>query len=353
MMAARSKATNAVTQIDLSAKDVKNYSLMRAINAVVHKDWKRAGFELECHQEIATRTGKVVAESNFFVPLDIQNRDITAATASNGGYLVQTTNVSFIELLRNRSVALSLGATRLPGLTGNVAIPKQTGAATGYWLATEATAITESQQTFGQLLLSPKNVGAYTEISRQLTIQSSPSAEQLVMTDLARVIGLAVDSAILSGAGTGGAPTGITATSGIGTFTGTTLGYAGLLAAQTAVAAANVSPGATGGYATTPAVAALLMARQRFTSTDTPLWSGNLWDGTVAGFKGMSSNQMATATALFGDWSAAVLAEWGVLELEVNPYANFQAGLIGVRAFYSVDVGVRYAGAFALGSSIT
>jgi hypothetical protein len=42
-----------------------------------------------------------------------------------------------------------------------------------------------------------------------------------------------------------------------------------------------------------------------------------------------------------------------VLQVEVNPYANFQAGIIGVRAMVSVDVGLRYAAAFSLATSIT
>ena len=48
-----------------------------------------------------------------------------------------------------------------------------------------------------------------------------------------------------------------------------------------------------------------------------------------------------------------MLAEWGVLQVEVNPYANFTAGIIGVRAMYSIDVGVRYAAAFSLATSVT
>jgi hypothetical protein len=48
-----------------------------------------------------------------------------------------------------------------------------------------------------------------------------------------------------------------------------------------------------------------------------------------------------------------VVGEWGVLEVNVNPFANFQAGIIGVRAIYSMDVGVRYAGAFSVSTSVT
>jgi HK97 family phage major capsid protein len=351
IIAERSKAETAVTHVGLSPREQRSYSLIKAINGVVHKDWKHAGLELEAHQEIQRRTGKILSENSFFVPLEVQKRDLSVA-ASGGGYLVSTDNVGFIELLRNRSVVLQMGATRLSGLQGNVAIPKQTAAATAYWLSSETSTITESQQTIGQLTLGPKTVGAYTEISRQLTLQSSPDAESLVMSDLARVVALAADVAALRGSGAGGEPQGIVGTTGIGSVSGTSLGYTGILEFQTDVASANVMP-ARGGYVTTPAVAALMMAEQRFSSTDTPLWVGNIWDGQMAGYRAMASNQMSSATMLFGDWADLIWAEWGILEVEVNPYASFAAGIIGVRAMYTMDVGVRYAGAFSYASSIS
>jgi hypothetical protein len=55
----------------------------------------------------------------------------------------------------------------------------------------------------------------------------------------------------------------------------------------------------------------------------------------------------------FGDWAKMVVAEWGVLEVETHPFANFPAGIIGVRAMYSVDVGVRYPAAFSRADSIS
>jgi HK97 family phage major capsid protein len=185
-------------------------------------------------------------------------------------------------------------------------------------------------------------------------MQSSPSAEMIVMNDLAAVVALAVDSAAIQGTGLTGQPTGIISTSGIGSVTGTTIAYSGILEFQTDVMAANalINP-ATSGYVTTPAVAALLAGRQRFASTDTPLWEGGLMDGRVAGFAAMSSTQMPASRLLFGDFSQLVIAEWGALELDVNPYANFPAGITGVRAFYTVDVGVRYAASFSYSTAIT
>lgn len=348
---------SASTFLDMPEKDVRQYSLWRAMNAVLSGDWKHAGLELEASQEIAKRTSRMSNSKGFFVPLDVQHReqarrDLTVASASGGGYLVGTENMSFIDVLRNRSVAMRMGATRMPGLVGNVTIPKQTAGATAYWLANEGTAITEGALTFGQVALSPKTVGAYVEVSRLLMLQSSPAAESIVTADLAQQVALAADLAVLHGSGSAGQPTGITATGSIGSVTGTSLAYAGILEFQSDVATANVQPNA-GGYVTTPAVAALLMARQRFSSTDTPLWSGNLWDGQMAGFRAMSSNQVNSASMIFGDWSQVVVGEWGVLEVSLNEQANFPMGVVGFRAFYTMDVAVRYAGAFSVATSIT
>lgn len=343
-------------KLDLSAGDTKRYSLMAAIRACADKNWTQAGFELECSREIAKKLNTVTDPNKFYVPFEVQNRsmkrDANVATASAGGYLVSTDNMSFIELLRNKSVAYRAGARRLSGLVGNVTVPRHTAAATAYWLSSETTQITESQQTYGQLALSPKTVGAYTEISRQLMLQSSPDAESIVTSDLAMVAALAVDVGVLRGGGSSGEPQGIVGTSGLGAVTATSVDYAKILEFQTDVAAGNIEPVA-GAYVTTPAVAAILMAKQRFSSTDTPLWQGNVWGGQMVGFTAMSTNQMSSGTMLFGDWSQVVVAEWGVLQVEVNPYANFQAGIVGVRAMVSIDSGLRYAAAFSYASSVT
>ena len=347
--------TTQATNLDLSAKDARKFSMFKAIRALSDKTWKGAEFELECHQEILKRTGLPEAiNGGFYMPLDIQKRDLTVGTPTAGGNLVATNLLpsNFIDLLRARSRVAQLGATMLPGLVGNVAIPKLTGAATAYWLTNEATAITESNQTIGQLAMSPKNLGAYTELSRQLMLQSTPAAESLVMGDLAKVLALAIDLAALEGPGTGGAPTGISATAGIGSVTGTTIAYAGILEFQSDVASANALADGSA-YLTTPAVASLLSQRQRFASTDTPLWTGSLLDGQVAGYRGTTSTQLTAASMIFGDFSQVVIGEWGMLEIALNPYASFASAITGIRAIQSVDVGVRQAAAFSRAITIT
>lgn len=375
-----------VAQLDLSVSDTRRFSIVRAVLAAAQGDWKDAGFEAECSREISKRLNAVPDSKKFYVPYDIQSRGIDpraiasseralvggdlkgsrytradiVGTAAVGGYLVQTTNQDFISLLRNRAVAYRMGATQLSGLQGNVNVPKQTGSATAAWLGSETTQIGETEQAFGQLSLTPHTVGAYTEVSRLLLLQSSPGIEGIVNADLAAVAALAVDSGVLVGSGTGGQPTGIKNVAGVGTAAAgdmATIAYQGILDYQVAVATANVVP-ARGGYVTTPTVASKLMNRTKFPNTATPLWDGNLWDANgdagVGGFPGMSTNQMPAGAMYFGDWASVIVAEWGVLEITTNPYANFQANIIGIKAVMTIDVGLRYPAAFCIqGASIT
>ena len=351
--------------LGLSQVELSRYSITRAIKACVEKSWpKVAPYEAEISEAVARKLGRANAgEHTFFVPLDVQwqnammreQRDLVVGTASAGGYLVGTAVMGFIDILRNRSVAMRLGATTLPGLVGSVSIPKKLTSATGHWFASEAGTATESNLTFGQVPLSPKTVGGYVEISRQLLLQSTPNAEGIVNTDLASVIALAVDLAVLVGPGTAGQPTGIAATSGVGTANptaGTAINYADMIRFQTTVAGSNaMMPGF--GYVTTPTIAGILMGKPRFTNSDTPIWGGNILDGSLVGARAMTSLQVSSATMFGGDFSQVVIGEWGVLEIEANPYAQFQAGIVGVRALYSCDIGVRYAAAFAIGVGMT
>lgn len=341
--------------VGLTSREAQRYSITRAIRAMVDRDWSAAGFERECHNAILKRAGLGDAPNGgFYVPYEVQKRDLTAGTGSQGGFLVATDNLasSFVELLRNRTLVGQLGATMLSGLVGNVTIPRQTSANSATWLANEASTITETNAAFGQIAMTPKHVGAYQEISRQLLMQSAPSVDMLVMNDLARVIAIAIDLAALEGSGASGQPTGISQTAGIGSVTGTSLAYAGILEFQSDVAGGNALA-ENCAYVTTPTVAALLAARQRFASTDTPLWEGNLLDGRMSGFRAVSTLQVTAASMIFGDFSQVIIGDWGQLEIAMNPYANFQAAITGIRAIQTVDVGVRYAAAFSRATSIT
>lgn len=96
----------------------------------------------------------------------------------------------------------SMGATVLTGLSGNVVIPRETGSPNVGWV-NEDQALPTGNATFDSLSLSPKHVGAITELSRQLIMQASPAADGILRQMLSRNIALEIDRAAIAGTGTG------------------------------------------------------------------------------------------------------------------------------------------------------
>ena len=364
-----------VNELGLSRQEIKRYSITKAILSQWKESKVDASFEEACHKELLNRLGSEDRRGGIMVPYDVMHqksstRDLDTTTSSGavGGYLVATDNVGseFIDVLRNRMLVRSLGARIITGLRGSVTIPRRTTGATAYWVA-EGVAPTEGTNVYGQLTLSPKNIGANVDYTRNLLLQSNPSVDALVNGDLATSLALGIDAAAFKGLGNTGEPQGIANTPSIGGFTGASLDWAAILNAETDVATANADA-TTCAYVTTPAVRALLKARVKASSTWSPIWedlgtqflyaggfTGNGASGTgrVNGYRAEVSNQLTAGTAFFGDFSQLVIAEWGGLELVVDPYTQSKTGIIQVTAFQSIDVGVRYVGAFTYASSIT
>lgn len=349
------------TNMQFSQKDLKGYSIRKALLCASGHEDIDAGLERELSKEMTRgNPGKIGVRGGLVIPWGVLlARDLTAGVANAGGYLVQTDNLAaaFIDALRPVSIVVKLGATVLPDLVGNVTVPKQSGTSTAYWLTTEATQVTESQPTLGQVALTPKTCGAYVEISRQLMLQSSPAAEAVAKNDVLAVVGTALDAAAINGSGVAGQPTGLLQTAGIGSVSGTSLAWAGVLEFESDVSGANaLLNAALGGYATTPTVRALLKAREKAASSGLFLWeaAAEVGEGRVNGYRAVTSTNVPAATMIFGDWSQMMMGLWGPgIEFATNPYADFKAGITGARAFVTTDIGIRNAGAFSVATSIT
>lgn len=340
--------------IGLTKKEVRSYSFLRAINALANPGdraaYEAAAFEREVSEAASKAAGK--AARGIFVPGEVlrAQRDLTAGTATAGGNLVATDLMAdaFIDLLRNRSVVQRAGATVMNGLVGNVAIPKQTGAATAYWVA-ESGAPTESQQTVGQVTMTPKTVGAYTDFSRRLILQSSLDVENMVRNDLATVIALAIDSAALYGTAADNQPRGLKLQSGINTkdFAAATPTFAELIAMESEVASDNADVG-TMRYIINAAMRGALKSTPKFGSgTEATIWEpGN----TVNGYGTEVSNQIASGDVFFGNFADLMLGFWSGLDLMVDPYSNSTSGTVRVVALQDVDIAVRNAVSFCYGN---
>lgn len=342
--------------IGMDEKQVRNFSLMRAIRAIDPKasraDIDAAKFELECSQEAAQRYGK--STSGIIIPNDV----LTARSfgqggggSSGGGANLVATNLmsgSFIELLRKKSWVMKR-ARVLAGLVGNVDIPRQNASSSAYWVG-EAGAPNGSQPGIDQIAFTPKTVGATVDITRRLMNQATPDAESIVRDDILKVMYLEIDRAAIYGAGTTYQPTGVNNITGLNAVPFATAGkptFNELVAMETAVALADADVDSMS-YSFNAAIRGYMKTQLKFPSTAA---SGTIWEAgnTVNGYETNVSNQIASGDVLFGNWMDLVIAMWGGLELTVDPYSLSTSGGLRLVALQDVDINVRHKESFTIG----
>jgi HK97 family phage major capsid protein len=341
--------------IGMSRSECARYSIAAAIGGLMNP-MRGSSLEREIHNELARIHGQPETDAQIFLPADVfqefARRDLTVASAAGGGYLVDTDGHSagFVELVRPRSVALTLGAETLEGVVGSLTVPRVAAGASITWHTNESTAPAEGGMTLGQIALSPKTASANLEFSRQLLLQTTPGGNRLIAQDLLRAMGTAVDQAVLNGSGASGQPSGLMSAPGIGSVTGASLALDDVLEFQSDVGD-NLGPQCA--FATTRAVAALLAQRQKASGTSSFLWEGSLFEGQLCGVRAMTSGNTPSGTIIFGDWPAILIASWGTLVVELNPFSNFPAGIVGARVMHSLDLGVRRVAAFSVATAVT
>ncbi|MCU0922704.1 MAG: phage major capsid protein [Burkholderiaceae bacterium] len=351
----------------LSKRETQQYSLFKVMRAIKYGHMNpeirsQAAFELECSREVAKKMN-LTDTGSFYVPVEIlqrpaedrelHQRTMATTPGSKGGYMVDVTNMGFIDILRARSMCAAMGATSLPGLVGNVSFVRQTASPAVTWQAGEAAAVTAADQTLGQLSMTPKTAIVITDVTEQLLRQSSPAAEAFVMGDLARTLATEVDNKAINGVG-GAQPLGIKNTTGITSGQdAASVTWDKVRAFWAAAAGANAVLGRPG-WVTNAAGASLLSGKQRFSSTDTPIWEGNPNDGTIWGMRAMSSEQLASGNLIFGSWEHLLIGEWGVLELaQDNGGTRFNNATVGIRAMWMVDTLLRYPQAFVVSTNLS
>jgi len=342
--------TMSAAEIGLSEKESRSFSFLRAINYLSNPSDRNAreaaAFEIEASEAAAAKLGR--QSRGITVPQDVLRRDLNVGTSTAGGNLVATEldAGSFIDLLRNASALDQAGATVLTGLTGNVAIPRQSGAATAYWVA-ESGSPTESQQTVDQVSLVPRTVAAFTDYSRKLMIQSSIDVENMVRNDLARVIALKIDYAGLYGTGASNEPLGLKNTTGIGTedFAAATPTFAEVVALESDVATANALLG-TPVYLMNAAMRGSLKTKPKDAGSGLFVMEGEL----VNGYRGVLSNQVASGDLWFGNFADLIIGYFSGLDLMVDPYTHSTSGTVRVVAMQDCDIAIRHPESFSRGN---
>lgn len=339
--------------IGMSASEVRSFSFQRAINALANPNnreaWNAAAFERECSEAAQQRAGK--PSQGIMVPSDVLRgqRDLVVGTATAGGNLVSTDlrTGDFVDLLRNRLALANVGATVLNGLQGNVSIPRQTSAASAFWVG-EGGSPTESQQAFDQISMTPKTIGAFVDYSRKLLLQGSIDVESMIRMDLARVLSLEIDRVGIYGTGSTNQPLGLINTTGLGSQTITGTGtFAEYVSMETKVAVANADVASMYYIINATSRGALKTTEKSAGGT---IGNFALMDNTLNGYPVVVSNQLGTNDCLFGDFSQMILGLWSGLDLKVDDITGATAGTVRVIALQDLDFAVKQPSAFVFGT---
>jgi HK97 family phage major capsid protein len=224
---------------------------------------------------------------------------------------------------------------------------------------TEGNPVTESEAAFGQVALTPKTVGMFTDYTRRALLQTTPAIEALVRADLAGGLAVEIDRAGIAGSASGGQPRGIINTAGIGAVPGGATGaaptYAHMVALEEAVSVANADVGNMA-LLTNAKMRAQLRLTQVFASTNgAPVWAS---DNTVLGYRAEVSNNVPSnltkstsvgvcSAIIFGNFADVIMGMWSGLDLILDPYALATSGGRRIVALQDVDVALRRAASFA------
>lgn len=336
----------------LTPKEAKNYSISKAIRAMLGDHQVDAKFEQEVSDECAKRLGK--SARGMMVPHEVILRAFTTGNG-NGAGLTSTEHLAnnFIDALRSKMILDKLGVMILDGLNGSVDIPKLTGTMTAYHLG-ETDSNTASNPTVGNVSLSSKTIAGYCDITRKLLNQSSPAADMIVENDLTATIARGMQDAFFNGAGTSGKPTGLFSAISGSEFTVTVPGAPTWAELCAAIGALDLYEGNDNlKWVAAPQVFARLRAIKR--DTYAAGWMAEILGGQkyIADIPCFTTSALSDGYAVVGDFSNAIIGMWGALDLTVDPYALSTTGGLRIVGLQDYDVAIRHTEGFAFSNDLS
>lgn len=338
---------------------IGGYSLCKAL--LYSDSAVDAGREREASQEVEKRTGR--ASRGLTIPDEVFRRPIerragpqVAQTGTLGGFLVGEVQRGdlFIDMLRAASILPSLNVTYLDGLIGAQSIPRQVDASTVVFVG-ETEEPAESALSFGAVTLTPRTSAGQVAFSRRLLMNSTPSIEMLVRSDLAKQQSAAQDIAALSGI-SAKEPRGLLH-QGITTLpiatNGGALTYSLLVDLSASPDLANAA-GADMRWLTNPKVVA--SARKIVDGQQRPMFPelpGSLMGWPLVSSTAVPSNlskgsASGTLSAVIaGDFSTVLVGRWEGTQIVSNPYSRMGSGQTIVHTFADIDIALRHPEALA------
>ena len=308
---------------------MSNFSLVKAINDVVNnRNINEDALNVIEMGATEMRKSGLSYSGQIQLPVEERGDAVAATVATDGKEIVATDKLNILSPLMGKSILAEAGATFLTGLVGNISIPNYTGSTCG-WKG-ELEAADNGKGTFGSVELSPKRLTAYIDISKQFLTQDSVGAEEMLRADIVNSLVAKLEQTIFGdAAGDTTKPAGI--------FNGAQVvapSYQGVCDAEAAVTDYS---GEKRFVMSPTAKSAFKQATISGTKSDLRLL---LEDGEVDGYPVSDSSNVVAGGYAFGDFSELVVAQWGGIDIVVDPYtlATKNAIRLVINAYFDAKV---------------
>ena len=233
---------------------------------------------------------------------------IVAGQATYGQENVPEDKKSLDVAIRNASVLNRMGCTWFGNAVGDISLPHYSGSQVG-WKG-EIEAADDGKGEFSEVVLQPKRLTAYLDVSKQFLLQDSNDAEAILMRDLAEAIAEHLDETVMGAdSGTTTQPAGIF----LDAATGNTLSaitYDNVLALESDVEAAN---GYNFIFVANPRVKYALKGTQMASGLQMVYNAGE-----IDGYKAIVSNSVVEGGLVCLDPRDLAVAQWGGVEITVD-----------------------------------
>ena len=308
---------------------MSNFSLIKAINDVVNnRNINEDALNVIEMGATEMRKSGLSYSGQIQLPVEERGDAVAATVATDGKEIVATDKLNILSPLRGKSILAEAGATFLTGLVGNISIPNYTGSTCG-WKG-ELEAADNGKGTFGSVELSPKRLTAYIDISKQFLTQDSVGAEEMLRADIVNSLVAKLEQTIFGdAAGDTTKPAGIFNSAEVAAPS-----YQGVCEAEAAVTDYS---GEKRFVMSPTAKSAFKQATISGTKSDLRLL---LEDGEVDGYPVSDSSNVVAGGYAFGDFSELVVAQWGGIDIVVDPYtlATKNAIRLVINAYFDAKV---------------
>ena len=312
---------------------MSKFSLIKSINDVVNnRNINEDALSVIEMGATEMRKSGLSYSGQIQLPVEERGDAIAATVTHDGAEIVETEKLNILEPIRGKSILSEVGATFLTGLVGNISIPVYSGSTVG-WKG-EMVNADNGKGLFETVELSPKRLTAYIDISKQFLVQDSVGAEEMLRSDIVKALISKLEQTIFGfDAGDDTKPAGI--------FYDCDQASPTDWAWVCNVEAAVNDFGGEKRWVVNPA------AKSQLKQTTI---SGQLSDlrmimegNEINGYPVSCSSNAGNGTgpvAAFGDFKELVVAQWGAIDIVVDPYtlARQNAVRLVINAFFDAKL---------------